>query len=218
MKALLTTGMLALSLGPAVAVCLSHEPLRPTMHCQDFLDPYQHLSQFYIRTPRDRDRRRSVLCTAPGFGAADRPLAGAQPRCSTALPPAADAMERSIPDGRIDGFTDSLDRLQRRCSIGANFNCARAMISVVAAAMSGVLDASLVLITGKNLMFGELPIGEAVTRGVRALVVSALLIVEHIQHLRRDFFTQTFRNQLASRDKRRRSAGGAPAFDAMSMR
>ena len=88
------------------------------------------------------------------------------------------------------------------------------MIPVVAAAMSGVLML-VVLITGKNLMFGELPIGEAVTRSVRALVVSALLTVSTFNTYVATFFTQTVPNQLASAISGGQAQAGAPAFDAM---
>ena len=72
------------------------------------------------------------------------------------------------------------------------------MIPVVAAAMAGILSL-LVLIAGKNLMFGELRLGEAVTRGVRALVVSALLVAGTFNTYVTTFLTQTLPQQLARR-------------------
>ena len=62
------------------------------------------------------------------------------------------------------------------------------------------------LIAGKNLMFGELPMGEAVTRGVRALVVSALLVAGTFNTYVTTFLTQTLPQQLARRWNRQRNS------------
>ena len=70
------------------------------------------------------------------------------------------------------------------------------MIPIIAAVMAGILSL-MVLIAGKNMMFGELPVGEAVTRGVRALVVSALLVVGTFNQYVTTVLTQTLPQQLA---------------------
>ena len=51
MKALLATGMLALSVGQAVAVCVSHSPYDPRCTVQDMLDPSAASPQFYMQNP-----------------------------------------------------------------------------------------------------------------------------------------------------------------------
>jgi hypothetical protein len=80
MKALLTTGMLALSVGPAVAVCVSHSPYDPRCSVQDMLDPSAASPQFYIQNPIARITMiRS--CTAPAYGEARPPLSW----CAAAL-------------------------------------------------------------------------------------------------------------------------------------
>ena len=89
-----------------------------------------------------------------------------------------------------------------------------AMIPVVAAAMAGILSLA-VLIAGKNLMFGELRLGDAVTRGVRALVVSALLVAGTFNTYVTTFFTQTLPQQLAGAATGSATASGAAAFDTM---
>jgi hypothetical protein len=89
-----------------------------------------------------------------------------------------------------------------------------AMIPVVAAAMSGILSLA-VLIAGKNLMFGELRLGDAVTRGVRALVVSALLVAGTFNTYVTTFLTQTLPQQLAGAATGSATASGAAAFDTM---
>jgi hypothetical protein len=88
------------------------------------------------------------------------------------------------------------------------------ILPVVSAAMAGVL-ALMVLIAGKNMMFGELPIGEGVTRIVRALVVSALLTAGTFNTYVATFFTQTVPNQVASAMSGGQSQAGAPAFDSL---
>jgi TrbL/VirB6 plasmid conjugal transfer protein len=89
------------------------------------------------------------------------------------------------------------------------------MIPVVAAAMGGILSL-MVLIAGKNLMFDELPMGEAVTRGVRALVISALLVAGTFNTYVTTFLTQTLPQQLAQTvGTGSGTASGASSFDTM---
>jgi hypothetical protein len=88
-------------------------------------------------------------------------------------------------------------------------------IPIVAAAMAGILSL-MVLIAGKNLLFGELAMGEAVTRGVRALVVSALLVVGTFNTYVTTFLTKTLPQQLASAVGTGNGATtGAASFDGM---
>jgi hypothetical protein len=89
------------------------------------------------------------------------------------------------------------------------------MIPIVAAVMAGILGL-MVLIAGKNMMFGELPMGEAATRGVRALVVSALLVVGTFNQYVTTVLTQTLPQQLAqAAGTGGGTTAGAASFDTM---
>jgi hypothetical protein len=89
------------------------------------------------------------------------------------------------------------------------------MIPIVAATMAGILSL-MVLIAGKNMMFGELAMGEAVTRGVRALVVSALLVAGTFNTYVTTFLTQTLPQQLAGAvGTGSAQTTGAASFDGM---
>ena len=65
MKVLLAAATLALSLGQAGAVCLSHDPLDPRCTVNDFLIPTRGAVSVYARTPASRQGEIG-LCTAPG--------------------------------------------------------------------------------------------------------------------------------------------------------
>ncbi len=89
-------------------------------------------------------------------------------------------------------------------------------ITFMHAAMAGVL-ALMVLIVGKNLMFGEMSLGEAATRGVRALVVSALLVVGTFDTYVGTVLTKTLPEQLSqAMGTSGGTAAGAASFDTMS--
>ena len=64
-KVLLAAATLALSLGQAGAVCLSHDPLDPRCTVNDFLNPTMGSVSFYARNPAIR-QAEIALCTAPG--------------------------------------------------------------------------------------------------------------------------------------------------------
>ena len=64
MKALLAAALLALSIGQAGAVCLSHSPYDPRCSVQDMLDPTAADPQFYMQNPIVR-QTRIWQCTAP---------------------------------------------------------------------------------------------------------------------------------------------------------
>lgn len=64
MKALLAAASLALSIGQAGAVCLSHSPYDPRCTVQDMLDPTAADPQFYMQNPIVR-QTRIRQCTAP---------------------------------------------------------------------------------------------------------------------------------------------------------
>jgi hypothetical protein len=66
MKGLLASVMLALSIGQADAVCLSHSPYDPHCTVQDMLDPTAADPQFYIQNPVVR-LTRIRQCTAPVY-------------------------------------------------------------------------------------------------------------------------------------------------------
>jgi hypothetical protein len=75
----------------------------------------------------------------------------------------------------------------------------------------------LVLITGKNLMFGELSMGDAVTRGVRALVITALLTAGTFNTYVGTVLTKTLPQQLSqAMGTGGGTTTGAAAFDTMS--
>ena len=212
MKVLLAAATLALSLGQAGAVCLSHDPLDPRCTVNDFLNPTMGSVSFYARNPAIR-QAEIALCTAPGVVRRPDPSLVRSRIRSTArrqrrtLWKALSLMGGSTVAQTLWTGYSGVAQSAMSTVLGQ-------MIPVVAAAMSGVLML-VVLIAGKNLMFGELPIGEAVTRSVRALVVSALLTVSTFNTYVATFFTQTVPNQLASAMSGGQAQAGAPAFDAM---
>ena len=120
MKALLVTAMLALSIGPAGAVCLSHSPYDPRCTVQDLLGPTAADPQFYMqnpasgkrvsgsvrrRLPPETDRRRAWCAAA---FAAQRFVNGAR-------------VWRRIPlMGGSTIFQTIWNRLQHRCADGAD--------------------------------------------------------------------------------------------------
>lgn len=74
----------------------------------------------------------------------------------------------------------------------------------------------LVLATGKNMMFGEVRLGEAVTRGVRALVITALLTAGAFNTYVTTPLTQTIPNAISSAVSGGQSTAGAAAWDALN--
>ena len=213
MRALLVTAMLALSIGQAGAVCVTFSPYDPQCSVQDLLGRTPASPRSYTKIP----------------GTARPPICRVHLRLR--LEPTAGQLVR----GGIRGAAHRQWRASSRRiplmggstifqTIWNNYNTAAqaalhstvgSMIPVVAAAMAGILSL-MVLIAGKNLMFGELPMGEAVTRGVRALVISALLAAGTFNTYVTTFLTQTLPQQLAQAvGTGSGTASGASSFDTM---
>ena len=123
MKALLARRMLALSIGQAGAVCVSHSPYDPRCTVQDLLDPTVGVSSVLYPEPGDHGRRRSVVCTRRlRRGPTAVPSWCAAAFAAQRIVNGARYGQEGIPDGRFHDLPDYLDRLQQRRASCADFN------------------------------------------------------------------------------------------------